>query len=331
MDTPQTQIDPATLDLERSSVLPRRMHSTNRRGKESAKARRAKVRQGPNSLGRAGYGFVSGYFILLLLFGFAPGVYAAYLALSTGGRFTWLANFIKSGEDFRFLDAFKNVGMYLVIWLVVLIVLVLGTTLMLHARAGKVSSTFRFLFYLPGAFAGVASVLVWLFMLDPTVSPWKFALSADGLKSFAQTIAPSHLPFIFAIIAFWTGAGGWIVVMYGALNNIPEELMDASSMDGANAFQVAWYVKLPLIRKWVFYMIILAFATGSQLFVEPQLINQASVGLINPAWSPNELAYIFAFQNDNFNYAAAISLDLLVVCLICAALIVARSGLFEIE
>jgi multiple sugar transport system permease protein len=291
------------------------------------------MRKGPNSLGRAGYGFVSGYFVLLLLFGVAPSAYAGYLALTTqqGGHFTWLSNFIASGEDFRFLNAFKDVGTYLVIWLVVLLVLVLGLTLMLHARAGRVSTTFRFLFYLPGAFAGVASVLIWLFMLNPTVSPWKFALKADGLTNFAQTIAPSHLPFIFAILAFWTGAGGWIVVMYGALNNIPEELMDASSMDGANAFQVAWYIKLPLIRKWVFYMIILAFAAGTQLFVEPQLVNAASGGLVNPAWSPNELAYTFAFQNGNFNYAAAISLDLLVVGLICAALIVSRSGLFEIE
>jgi multiple sugar transport system permease protein len=301
------------------------------RARKGNRNSRAKSR-GPNSLGRAGYGFVSGYFILLILFGVVPSVYAGYLALtSAGGHFTWFSNFIASGEDFRFLGAFKDVGIYVVIWLVLLVVLVLGVTLMLHARAGKVSSTFRFLFYLPGAFAGVASVLVWLFMLNPTVSPWKFALSADGLTNFAQTIAPGHLPFIFAIIAFWTGAGGWIVVMYGALNNIPEELMDASSMDGANAFQVAWYVKLPLIRKWVFYMIILAFATGTQLFVEPQLVNEASLGLVNPAWSPNQLAYIFAFQNNNFNYAAAVSLDLLVVGLVCAAIIVARTGLFEIE
>jgi multiple sugar transport system permease protein len=305
---------------------------TKRASRKNARARRARDRRGPNSLGRVGYGFVSGYFVMLILFGVAPSIYAGYLAFTTAsGHFTGLTNFIASGEDFRFLSAFKNVGVYVVIWLVILVVLVLGLTLMLHARAGKVSSTLRFMFYLPGAFAGVASVLVWLFMLDPTVSPWKFALSANGLTSFDQVINPSHLPFIFVTMAFWTGAGGWIVVMYGALNNIPEELMDASSMDGANAFQVAWYVKLPLIRKWVFYMLILAFASGTQLFVEPQLLGTASFGLINPSWSPNELAYTYAFQNGNFNYAATVSLDLLVVGLICAALIVSRSGLFEVE
>jgi multiple sugar transport system permease protein len=38
---------------------------------------------------------------------------------------------------------------------------------------------------------------------------------------------------IFVLIAFWTGAGGWIVVMYGALNNIPDEVLEAARIDGA--------------------------------------------------------------------------------------------------
>ena len=82
------------------------------------------------------------------------------------------------------------------------------------------------------------------------------------------------------MIAFWTGAGGWIVVMYGALNTIPTELEEAARIDGAGPITIALRLKLPLIRKWVAYMAILSFATGTQLFVEPQLVNQASLGLV---------------------------------------------------
>ena len=46
---------------------------------------------------------------------------------------------------------------------------------------------------------------------------------------------PSNLPVIFVLIAFWTGAGGWIVVMYGALNNIPDEVLEAARIDGAGS------------------------------------------------------------------------------------------------
>ena len=132
-------------------------------------------------------------------------------------------------------------------------------------------------------------------------------------------IAPGHLPLIFAMIAFWTGAGGWIVVMSGALNNISDEVIDSAKIDGANAWQLAIRVKLPLIKKWVVYMLILAFAAGTQLFVEPQLVGEASLGMVSVTWSPNQLAYYYATQNANFNYAAAVSVDLLLVGLMAAA------------
>ena len=90
----------------------------------------------------------------------------------------------------------------------------------------------------------------------------------------------------------------------------------------------ARHIQIPLLRKWIVYMVILAFATGVQLFVEPQLSQR-------PAWgwpavnSPNELAYDFAFQNNNVNYAAAISVELLAICLVVAAIFVTRSRFFD--
>ncbi len=281
---------------------------------------------------RAGYLFVSGYAALLLLFGAAPGGYAIYLAVTgANGNFSGFSNFVSTAKDFRFVPAFEHVGLFLLIWLVVLVVVVLALALMLHGGLRRPGAIFRFLFYIPGALAGSASVLVWLFMLDPTVSPWHFILSAFNFSELAQTIEPNHLPPIFAIIAFWTGAGGWIVIMNGALNNISDEVIDSAKVDGASVWQVALRVKLPLIKKWVVYMCILAFAGGTQLFVEPQLVGEASLGAVSTTWSPNQLAYYMAFQNDNFSYAAAISVDLLVIGLICAALLVFRSKLFEIE
>jgi multiple sugar transport system permease protein len=281
---------------------------------------------------RAGYLFVSLYVALLLLFGVVPTVYALWLSLTKpGAKWGGLHNFFSTGHDYRFLPAFEHIAVYLVVWLVVLVVLVLFLALMLHGGARRAVPFFRFLFYLPGAFAGSASVLVWLFMLDPPISPWRFAEDVFHLSSLPQVVVPGHLPFVFAVIAFWTGAGGWIVVMNGALNNISDEVIDSARIDGANALQLALRVKLPLIRKWVVYMVILAFAAGTQLFVEPQLVSTVSFGEVSQFWSPNQLAYYLAFTEANFNYAAAIAVDLLVVCLMVATLLVFRSKLFEIE
>jgi multiple sugar transport system permease protein len=273
--------------------------------------------------------------MMLLLFGVVPTAYALYLSFTEAGKpWHWvgLSNFLKTGRDFRFLPAFEHITIYLVFWLVMLVVVVLFLALMLHGGVRRVVPAFRFLFYLPGALAGSASVVVWAFMLDPQLSPWHFALSSIfHFSVFAQVIAPGHLPVVFAVIAFWTGAGGWIVVMNGALNNISDEIIDSAKIDGANAMQLAFRVKLPLIKKWVVYMLILAFAAGTQLIVEPILIGSASLGMVSPFWSPNQLAYYLATYDGNFNYAAAISVDLLFVGLVAAALLVFRGKLFELE
>ena len=282
--------------------------------------------------GLAGYAFASGYTALLLAFGVFPTGYSLYLAFTnTRGQFTGLGQFTKVISDFRFGPAFGNIVVYLVMWLLLVVVLTVVTAVILRSRVRPgLSSTLRFLYYLPGALAGVASVLVWLFMLSPGVSPVTGLLRVLGLSTFDQVLAPGHLPVILVLIAFWTGAGGWIVVMYGALNNIPDEVMEAARVDGAGPWRTAWSIQVPMIRKWIVYMAILAFASGTQLFVEPQLLQTASLQRVSPTWSPNQLAYVLAFQNGDFNAAAAISVFLLILGLIVATVLVTRSGLFKV-
>ena len=71
-------------------------------------------------------------------------------------------------------------------------------------------------------------------------------------------------------------------------------------------------------------MLILSLAAGTQLFVEPQLVSQASFGVVSNDYSVNQLAYQYAFTQNNFNGAAAISIDLLIVALACAGICLPR-------
>jgi multiple sugar transport system permease protein len=284
----------------------------------------------PGSSPTAGYFFVALYFALLVLLGIAPVVYAIYLSLSNSGGFG--SSFVNAFKDYRFVPAFEHILEFMFFWLVSQTLLVVTLTLMLHNLARRVGAAFRFLFYIPGALAGAASVIVWLFMLDPTASPFAFILHWLGFAEFTNAVAPGNLPVIFAIMAFWTGAGGWIVVMYGALNNIPNELLEAAEIDGANALKTALLIKLPLIRKWVVYMLVLSFAGGTQLFVEPAVLGSAALGVgVSKYWSPNQLAWFVASQYDDFSEAAAISIVLLVLGLAVAAVLVWRGKLFEVE
>ncbi|GIM97344.1 sugar ABC transporter permease [Paractinoplanes toevensis] len=295
--------------------------------------RRPSPRPPRGSRSATSYGFVALYAALTVAFGILPSLYAVYLAFTTGeGSFAGFANFTKVIGDFRFLPAVGHVAFYLVIWLVSLVVLVTLLAVIVHAiRVRWLSSTLRLVFYLPGALAGASSVLLWLFVLDPTASPVGGLLRALGLSSFVQVIVPAHLPPIFAIIAFWAGAGGWIVIMYGALNNISPDVIEAARIDGAGTLQIAWRIQLPLLRKWISYMGIMSLAAGTQLFVEPQLLSQASNAVVPNDYSLNQLAYQYAFQQNDFNGAAAISLLLLVIALALSAFFVLRGGLFETD
>ena len=78
-------------------------------------------------------------------------------------------------------------------------------------------------------------------------------------------------------------------------------------------------------------MAVLSLATGTQLFVEPSLLSQASNAVVPNDYSLNQLAYQYAFDLNDFNGSAAISVLLLIVALVLSAVFVTKGGLFETE
>jgi multiple sugar transport system permease protein len=276
------------------------------------------------------YLFVSGYTVLLFTFGLAPTLYAAYLSLTKEGQFVGFDNFVQVIQDFRFGPAVLHVALFVLFWLAGLVLFVVVLSLLVHGLASRGLSTgLRFVYYIPGALAGASSVMLWLFVLDPTVSPVSWVLHAMGMQTFVQTVSPGNLPVIFAIIAFWTGAGGWIVVLYGALNNVPGEVMEAAKIDGAGRLRTALSIQLPMMRKWISYMAVMSLAAGTQLFVEPRILSQASKGVVPVDYSLNQLAYLYAFKQTDHNGSAAIAILLLVVSLGLSMFFVIKGGLFE--
>lgn len=280
---------------------------------------------------RISYAFVSGYVLLALAFGVLPTIYALRMSFtSSEGTFSGVDNFSRVIDDFRFWPAVQHVSAFVAIWLVALLVFVTVLALLVHQIGVRwLSSGVRFVYYIPGALAGASAVVLWLFVLDPTVSPVSRVLHAFGFDSFVETIAPGNLPVIFAVMAFWTGAGGWIVVMYGALNSIPTEVLEAARIDGAGVVRIALHIQLPMLRKWISYMAIMSLAGGTQLFVEPKVLSQASHGVVPNDYSLNQLAYLYAFKQQDLNGSAAIAVMLLVVSLSLSVFFVIRGGLFE--
>lgn len=270
------------------------------------------------------------YVALLLVVGIVPTGYAIYQSLlaRTGSGFGGISGYRDAVTEYQFASAFAHVGLVIAVWLPFMIIGVLGLALLLHGRRSRLVGVYRFIYYLPGALAGMGNFLLWLFILDPIDSPVRPLLSWLGYATLNQTAEPAHLPVIIAFMLFFQGAGTWILVIYGGLNGIPEEIGEAATIDGASHWQVTRWIKLPLVRPWIAYFVLLNIAYASQLFLEPQVLSLATEGQISPQWTPNQLSYTFAFQVFDVPAAAALSVILLVISLVIGVIITTRTGLF---
>jgi multiple sugar transport system permease protein len=284
------------------------------------------------------YLFILPYFLFMLVFGIAPGLYAFVISFAkfAGGVPRYFAagfsNYITAFTDYRFGFTLGNILKFLAISVPLGIAMVVLLALLLHMRPGRTASVLRTLYFIPAAITGPALLLLAIFMFTPQISPFGPLLRAGGLENFDAVITPASLPLIFTVIGFFSGAGMWIAIQYGALEGISHEVIEAATIDGCNAWQKTLYVKLPLIRPYINYQLILIMAGNVQLFVEPQLLASTWINANVPAqWSPNQLAYNFAFGLGNFGAASALSLLMLTIGLGAAYVVIRWTGFFDIK
>ncbi|MCL4319601.1 MAG: sugar ABC transporter permease [Firmicutes bacterium] len=275
---------------------------------------------------------VAPFIILLFLAGVVPAVYAVVESFtsSTTGGFAGLTNYHTVISNFSFWSSFEDVGILLLVWLPILIVGVVLLALLIDATRNWFGHLMMFIYYIPSALVGIANFMLWMLLIDPTVSPVKFLLHAIGVTTLDGILASQfRVIFVLAFMLFFEGAGSWLLIVYGGLNSIPGEVLEAARIDGCSTWNMIRYVKLPLIAPWIGYMALMNFAYGFQLVLEPQLLSIIGQGLISPQWSPNQLSYTFAYSIGNIGAAAALSIIMLLITLGIAFVIVTRTSILE--
>ncbi|CAN5123750.1 sugar ABC transporter permease [soil metagenome] len=285
--------------------------------------------------GRGAWILMTPYILLFLVAAAIPIGYAFFISLQKAptlvnpqSGFGGIDSFIVTVTDYRFIDTFVNIFTVMIVWLPLMIFGIVALALLVHASPGRFGNAMRFIYYVPGALGGIANFVLWVYLLNPAQSPIAFLWRGLELDNLKEVVTTGNLPVILTAMLFFQGVGTWIVIVNGGLNGIPDEIFEAAALDGANAWQLAWRVKLPLIRPWIGYAALMNLAYGFQLFLEPYLLRQISSGSVDDEWSPTQLGYAFAFTNRNFPAAAAMSIILLVITLAIGVIIVFRSGLF---
>ncbi|GAA3293398.1 MULTISPECIES: carbohydrate ABC transporter permease [Dactylosporangium] len=209
-------------------------------------------------------------------------------------------------------QAFWNILIFLVINvpLTTALALVLANAL---NRAVHARTFLRVAFYVPYVTASVAVVGVWLFLF-----------SSGGLvNKVLGPLAPDpswlvneHLAMpVIAVFVTWKQLGFFILLYLAALQNVPKELYEAASVDGASAWQRFWSVTVPAVRPATALVVILALITGGNLFTEPYLLTGGG-GPNGASASPVLVMYQRGLQQGEPDFAAALGVLLVIGVLI---------------
>lgn len=183
--------------------------------------------------------------------------------------------------------------------------------------SGKIkgANLFRKIYLIPMLLSSVAIAQLWLKIYHPTNGILNSFLSSLGVENTPAWLSdPKLVLWAIFIPILWQYAGFYILIYYAALKNIPESLVEAARIDGANPWQIALRIKLPLISEVIKVTIVLAVVGSLKYF---DLIYVMTDGGPNGA-SEVMASYMYhkAFRGFDFGYGSAIGFFLLVICMV---------------
>jgi raffinose/stachyose/melibiose transport system permease protein len=202
-------------------------------------------------------------------------------------------------------------GLSLIIYLAIAMVL---------ASKIKGANLFRKIYLIPMLLSSVAIAQLWLRIYHPTNGILNSVLESLGVDNPPAWLAePSLVLFAIFIPILWQYAGFYILIYYAALKNIPASLEEAAKIDGANALQIAFKIKLPLAMEVIKVTVVLAVVGSLKYF---DLIYVMTNGGPNGA-SEVMASYMYkeAFKSYDFGYGSAIGFFLLIICLVATWII----------
>ncbi|MBW8762306.1 MAG: sugar ABC transporter permease [Microbacterium sp.] len=236
--------------------------------------------------------------------------------------FVGIDNYIKMFmRDDVFWIAFGNALGYLAICLVLQLggALVVASLLTALPRAREVVKT---LYLLPAIISTVAIAFLFqrIYSLDP-VGLINQVLSWVGLEGL-QTAWLSTVQTVLAAVSIpegWRFTGLYMLIIYAALISVPQELEEAARLDGASWWQVFWRIRFPHIRPVWITTTIMATTFALRGFDIPYLLTGGGPGQASELLTT--YMYKTAFVHTDYGYASAISVFIVVECLVAVGLI----------
>ncbi len=238
---------------------------------------------------------------------FLPALYVFWLSLNESSfgqapRWVGLANYIEVLSDPYFWQAFLNT--VVVINIVVYVELALGLGMALLFVGGVPARRLMIAVVLaPYAISEVSAVVMWRFMMDPTIGMVSQTLAALGLPTIEWAVVPEHGLALICILSIWLHLPFTFILLYSARLAVPTELYEAARIDGATPWQEFRRVTLPLMIPAILVSVLFRYIFAFRIFSEVWLLTQGG-----PARTTEVLAvYLYqeAFRYNAFGKSAA--------------------------
>ena len=196
-------------------------------------------------------------FVVVILVPFIMGVAYSFTAWRGSyfkgsehwyGALVGFKNYIKVFHSQKFITSFIYTIKFTIVAVVVKNIVSLGMALMVR-KVGKGKGFFRTVFFFPNLLGGLAMGFIWSFIFQNVYSLMLFGEDSPIHIPFLCDMLqdPNKAVFAMAIMATWQTAGYLMLIYLNGLNNIPEDLYEAASIDGATAWQKFRHITVPML------------------------------------------------------------------------------------
>lgn len=221
-------------------------------------------------------------------------------------KFNGLTNYIRLFKDELFWSSFKNTMIMFVLAFVLLLVFSFLIALLLNNKLKAVGLS-KALIFSPAIIAPIIVGIIWVYILDPNIGILNNildAIGASGLKH--KWIGGDTLsPYSMAIIYFWQQLGYLVTIFIAGLKMIPEDVLEAVKIDGANEVQKVRYVIIPMMKSTISTVAVLIITGVFKIF---EIVQQTTGG------GPNHLSetlvtysYSMTFNSGDYGYGMSLA------------------------
>jgi multiple sugar transport system permease protein len=266
-----------------------------------------------------GMAFVSPWLIGFCVFTAVPLVLCVYYSLCDYSllkppMYRGLENFRTLFADKAvFWQSLKVTAYYAVFALPLGLILALALALLLNIKTPG-QTIYRTIIFLPSLVPAVASAMLWLWLLNPSLGLINIFLRKIGIEHPPGWYADVHWAMPSLVLLSLWGVGNTVVIYLAGLQDVPRELYEAADLDGATGLRKIFHVTLPCMSPVIFFNLIMAIIGTLQKFTDALIITNKG-GPERATYFYTLAVYVKAFVDLKMGEASAMALIQLIIIL----------------